>query len=266
MTTKRDARQRFRRKPAEPSFFNRREVRQAIYQIALVIGLVAFSTRSSHNAAENLRRQNIVSGTDFLGRVSGFDISQTLIEYANTSTYGRAFMVGLVEYAFWSRAVGIVLATILGFTAGIARLSSNWLVAQNRDALCRSRAQLPAAPAIVPLVLRCSENLASACSSRKLWRISSCMQTARGRRARSNCRVACCCNNRGLIMPKPEFLRDQALCCGAYWLHSARDRVPLGAPSADGNRPAVPGLLASLALIIRLAHHRVLSDRPPDLA
>ena len=44
-------------------------------------------------------------------------------------TYGRVFFVGLLNTLLVS-ALGIVLATILGFVIGIARLSPNWLLAR----------------------------------------------------------------------------------------------------------------------------------------
>jgi general L-amino acid transport system permease protein len=116
-------------KPSAGSFLYRREVRQAIYQILLVVSLFALFYMIATNAAENLRRQNIASGFGFLDRVSGFDISQNLIDYSNTSSYGRALQVGLWNTVLVA-IIGIPLATILGFTAGIARLSKNWLVAK----------------------------------------------------------------------------------------------------------------------------------------
>jgi general L-amino acid transport system permease protein len=82
-----------------------------------------------NNVADNLQRQNIASGFEFLGRTSGFDVSQSLIEYSNTSTYGRAFWVGLLNTLLVA-GLGIVAATLVGFSVGIARLSSNWLVAR----------------------------------------------------------------------------------------------------------------------------------------
>ena len=81
------------------------------------------------NVADNLRRQNIASGFGFLGRTSGFDVSQSLISYSSTSTYGRAFWVGLLNTLLVA-GIGIVAATVLGFVLGIARLSSNWLIAK----------------------------------------------------------------------------------------------------------------------------------------
>ncbi len=124
---------RFTSAPPKPkssgSFLYRREVRQAIYQILVVVGVALLFYLIISNTAENLRQRNIASGFRFLGTVAGFDIAQTLVEYFNTSTYGRAFVVGLWNTILVA-IIGIVLATILGFVAGIARLSNNWLVAK----------------------------------------------------------------------------------------------------------------------------------------
>jgi general L-amino acid transport system permease protein len=107
----------------------RPEVRQVAWQVALLLALVFALVWVVQNVAANLRRQNIASGFDFLGRVSGFDVSQSLIEYSNLSTYGRAFWVGLLNTLLVA-VLGIVSATVLGFVVGIARLSSNWLIAK----------------------------------------------------------------------------------------------------------------------------------------
>jgi general L-amino acid transport system permease protein len=107
----------------------RPEVRRLVCQV-LVLAAVAFAAWwVVSNVAENLRRQNIVAGLDFLGETAGFDISQSLIEYSNTSTYGRAFLVGLLNTLLVA-VLGIVAATVIGFAVGIARLSSNWLIAK----------------------------------------------------------------------------------------------------------------------------------------
>ncbi|MGH6934084.1 MAG: amino acid ABC transporter permease, partial [Dongiaceae bacterium] len=60
---------------------------------------------------------------------AGFDISQTLIPYEFTSSYGRVFLVGLLNTILVS-AIGVVSATILGFIIGVLRLSKNWLIAR----------------------------------------------------------------------------------------------------------------------------------------
>jgi general L-amino acid transport system permease protein len=107
----------------------RPEVRQVLFQIILVIALAALFWMIISNTAANLRRQNIASGFGFWNTTSGFDISQTLIHYTNTSTYGRAFWVGLTNTALVA-VIGVFFATIVGFTMGIARLSKNWLIAR----------------------------------------------------------------------------------------------------------------------------------------
>jgi general L-amino acid transport system permease protein len=93
---------------------------QALVAI-IIIGLVAWF---ASNTIENLQRLNIASGFGFLWNRAGFDISQTLIPYTSDSTYGRAFFVGLLNTLLVA-FVGIILATILGFLAGVARLSKN---------------------------------------------------------------------------------------------------------------------------------------------
>ena len=105
------------------------KVRGIVLQLALVVVLLVLGTLLVSNAIANLQRQNIASGFDFLARTAGFDISQTLIPYANTMSYGRAFWVGLANTLLVA-GIGIVLATSIGFLVGIARLSSNFVVSR----------------------------------------------------------------------------------------------------------------------------------------
>ena len=48
-------------------------------------------------AATNLTQRHVMSGFAFLGRTAGFDIVQHLIPYDSHSTFGRAFVVGLLN-------------------------------------------------------------------------------------------------------------------------------------------------------------------------
>lgn len=99
-------------------------------QIAVVVVAGGLAYGAVHNAALNLDRAHIASGFGFWNNTAGFDISQTLIPYsASASTFGRAFWVGLLNTLLVG-AIGIVLATIIGFLVGIARLSRNWLIAR----------------------------------------------------------------------------------------------------------------------------------------
>jgi general L-amino acid transport system permease protein len=105
------------------------KVRTIAYQ-AVLCGVIAYLAWSAvTNAIDNLRRAKIASGFDFWDYTSGFDISQTLIDYSSTSTYGRAFWVGLLNTLLVA-GLGVVLATVLGFLVGIARLSKNWLLSR----------------------------------------------------------------------------------------------------------------------------------------
>src|SRR5476649_386725 len=116
--------------PVRVAFYNDPKVRSIAYQVALcaIIGFLVYSATS--NAIANLARAKIASGFGFWYNTAGFDISQTLIQYsAQASTYGRAFWVGLLNTLLVA-GIGIVIATILGFVIGIARLSKNWLVSK----------------------------------------------------------------------------------------------------------------------------------------
>lgn len=98
-------------------------------QALLALVLVLFIGWIASNTVENLQRAHIASGFGFLWARAGFDISQALIPYSAEMSYGRAFLVGLLNTLLVA-ALGIVLASILGFMLGIARLSKNWLIAQ----------------------------------------------------------------------------------------------------------------------------------------
>ena len=103
--------------------------RGIVFQAALAMALVTFIWWIVTNTVQNLVRAHIASGFGFLWARAGFDISQALIPYSPEMSYGRAFLVGLLN-TFLVAALGIVFASIIGFTLGIARLSKNWLIAQ----------------------------------------------------------------------------------------------------------------------------------------
>ena len=81
------------------------------------------------NTAGSLASRNIASGWDFLLRNSGFDVVFSLIPYSSESNYGRALIVGFLNTLLVS-ALGIVLATLIGFLIGVMRLSRNWLASR----------------------------------------------------------------------------------------------------------------------------------------
>jgi general L-amino acid transport system permease protein len=114
--------------PKTPLIYNPK-VRGIAYQAVLCLIIAFLAWGAITNAADNLARAKIASGFGFWDNTAGFDISQSLIQYSTTSTYGRAFWVGLLNTLVVA-AIGIVLATIVGFLVGIARLSKNFLLAK----------------------------------------------------------------------------------------------------------------------------------------
>ncbi|MBF4246741.1 amino acid ABC transporter permease [Vibrio anguillarum] len=103
--------------------------RSVAFQIIAVLVLVFFFYTIVTNALSNLSSRGIATGFDFLDQEAGFGIGLTLIEYNETFSYGRTFIIGLLNTALVS-FLGVVFATLLGFFIGIARLSSNWLVSR----------------------------------------------------------------------------------------------------------------------------------------
>lgn len=117
------------REPASVAWYNDPQIRGWIAQALLAAAIVFVIYGAASNVIDNLRAAKIASGFGFLNTTSGFDVNQTLVPYSATSTYGRAFVVGLLNTLLVA-AIGIVLATFLGFMIGIARLSPNWIVRQ----------------------------------------------------------------------------------------------------------------------------------------
>ncbi len=111
------------------AFFNDPKVRAIVFQTALLIAVVWFAWAIVDNTIQNLRASNIASGFGFLNTTAGFSLSFTLIPYAETSSYGRAILVGFFNTLLVA-STGILAATALGFLFGIMRLSRNWVISQ----------------------------------------------------------------------------------------------------------------------------------------
>jgi general L-amino acid transport system permease protein len=105
-------------------------LRSAAMQVLLCLAIALLGWKIFDNVVENLARNHLTSGFGFLWNTAGFDISQTLIDYSVSSSNNiRAFWVGLLNTLLVS-AIGIVIATVVGFIVGVGQLSDNWLVAR----------------------------------------------------------------------------------------------------------------------------------------
>ena len=124
------------------AIYNRPKIRAAFYQLLFLAAVLWVGYEFALNAKANLEAQRITSGFGFLKNTAGFGVNQSLISYAESDTYGRVFLVGLLNTLLVA-GIGIVFATILGFVVGIARLSRNWLVARLAGAYVELIRNLP---------------------------------------------------------------------------------------------------------------------------
>ncbi|CAI8865842.1 amino acid ABC transporter permease [Pseudomonas fluorescens] len=104
-------------------------VRAWLFQIITVVAVVAMGWYLFDNTQTNLQHRGITSGFDFLERSAGFGIAQHLISYTEANSYARVFVIGLLNTLLVT-FIGVILATLLGFIIGVARLSPNWIISK----------------------------------------------------------------------------------------------------------------------------------------
>ena len=110
-----------------PPFLRDVRVLQAIGQVAFVLIVMVVFSLLANTVTTELRAKNLVPGFGFLSQRAGFDISDSPDWYSGDSSYGDAFLVGMIN-TLRVVSVGLVLATVLGVFFGIFLLSSNWLI------------------------------------------------------------------------------------------------------------------------------------------
>ena len=107
-----------------------KEARSVIVQIATVTVVFALVAIGLHNVTVNLEAIGKEFSFDFLSAPAAYDITfSPFIEYTSRHTHLVAAAVGILNTLLVA-VCGIVLATVLGFTMGILRLSSNWLISR----------------------------------------------------------------------------------------------------------------------------------------
>ncbi|NET00571.1 MAG: ABC transporter permease subunit [Sphaerospermopsis sp. SIO1G2] len=100
---------------------------QIVVQVIAVVLAISIAIILGMNFNRNLRQLGLNFGFDFLQQQASFDIGETPINYSSTDTYTQALIIGLLN-SLRIAITGIILTTIVGITAGISRLSDNWLV------------------------------------------------------------------------------------------------------------------------------------------
>ncbi|MBB4192604.1 general L-amino acid transport system permease protein [Rhizobium aethiopicum] len=167
------------------SIYDRR-IRGIAYQAALAASLVVVIAAIATQTVSNMKRRGIPLTFDFWTHTSGFQINQTLIPYDTLSTYGQAFWVGVANTLLVS-ALGIVLATIIGFLIGISRLSRNWIAAKVATSYIEVIRN-------IPLLLQL------------LFWYNAVLKPLPAPKASISLPGGIYLNNRGIIMPTVEFL------------------------------------------------------------
>ena len=113
---------------ARDIWFNPRS-RGLFFQLIVLLSIASFLAFITANTIANLQKAGLTAGFEFLTNQAFFDINQRLISFSSQSSFGRALVVGLLNTVLVS-SLGIIAATIIGFLAGILRLSKNWLVSR----------------------------------------------------------------------------------------------------------------------------------------
>lgn len=110
-------------------WWNNAQHRSLFFQVVLVSMLVGFFWFIGSNTLANLDKRGISTGFGFLSLKAGFGILQSLIPFDESYSFGRTFLVGLLNTLLVS-GLGVFFATLIGFTMGVARLSNNWLISK----------------------------------------------------------------------------------------------------------------------------------------
>ncbi len=179
-------------KPGNPKPWNDPRVRSVAFQLIAIAAVAWIGYSLFQNTISNMESRGIRTGFGFLNETAGFGIIMSLINYNETMTYGRTFLVGLTNTLLVS-GLGILFATIVGFIVGIARLSTNWLVAKLALAYIEVFRN-------VPLLLQIF-----------FWYFAV-LGTLPGPRQALDVGGVAFLSNRGIIIPKPVFE------AGAGWI------------------------------------------------
>ena len=98
-------------------------------QIASAVLIISLLIVAIVNFFRAMDARNLSLSYDFLSVRASFPISDPAIPYTPADTFGRAFLVGVLNTLRVS-VLGILVATILGTVIALARLSTNWLLSR----------------------------------------------------------------------------------------------------------------------------------------
>lgn len=194
-----------------------------IMQLAVVSGIIYLGYILFSNTQANLEARNIASGFGFFSVEAGFPISNALRPYTPADTYGYAFFIGVLN-TLYVAFLGIIATTFIGIFIGVARVSSNWLIAKLAEVYVETLRNIP-----LLLILFFTYGVVLA--------------GLPGPHSSLNPFFGCFLNNRGLYLPKPLFLNGfgfvllalaigvMVACMVSRWSAVYRDRAGVSIPS-----------------------------------
>jgi len=194
-----------------------------LMQLVVVAGIIYLGYLLFENTQANLEARNIASGFGFMSVEGGLPISNTLLPYTPADTYGYAFFIGVLN-TLYVALFGIIATTLIGIFIGVARVSSNWLIARLAGIYVETLRNIP-----LLLILFFSYGVVLA--------------GLPGPKTSLNPFFGCFINIRGLYLPKPIFQDGfgfvvLALVLGAIiawvvsrWSVDYRDRTGISIPS-----------------------------------
>jgi general L-amino acid transport system permease protein len=98
-------------------------------QIISALIIILFLIFVVINFINSANARGLSLGYDFLSSPAGFPISDPAIPYDPTDSFGKAFIVGVLN-TLRVAVLGVIMATILGTFVALARLSNNWLLSR----------------------------------------------------------------------------------------------------------------------------------------
>ena len=101
--------------------------RRALFQFLLLVLIVVVAAMLWRNTAANMAARGLVFSFGFLDNPAGFAVSQHLLPYQESDSYGWLFVIGLLNTLLVS-LLAIVAATLVGVVVGVLRVSRNWLL------------------------------------------------------------------------------------------------------------------------------------------
>ena len=123
-----------------PPFWRNVRILRVAAQVAVIVVVVLGIRQLLQNLVSGLEDTGISTTFDFLDSPAGFRVADSDFDPSSSST---ALFAQGIKNTLLVAVVGIALASIIGLLVGIARLSSNWLLAKLATAFVETLRNIP---------------------------------------------------------------------------------------------------------------------------